>query len=511
MNEIKCPHCDKAFKIDEAGYADILKQVRDHEFDQALHERLEAAEKEKRSAVELAQQKIKSELQADLAKKDSELIELRSSNETLLTKLTSEKDSEISSLRSKLEIAEKEKTTASQLAEEKTKNEFQADIHKRDSELKELRSQNEKLLAALTAEKDAEIAKLQSKLEAAEADKKIALNEAVSKLEKERDELAGELKTKEAENKLALTEALNKVEKERDDLANKLEGKDTEQKLLESSLKDKYESELKSKDEIIAQYKDFKAKQSVKLLGESLEQHCEISFRQWQSNGAFRNVYFKKDNDISSGGKGDYIYRETDGAGNEILSIMFDMKNEADDSAIKKRNEDYFKKLDKDRKEKKCQYAVLVSMLETDNELYVGITDVAYAYEKMFVVRPQFFIPIITLLRNSALDALKYKAELALIRAQNIDITNFEDQLNDFRDSFGRSYRLASERFQDAVSSIDKSIAQLQKTKENLLKSEDHYRIANNKADDLSVKKLTRGNPTMAAKFAELDDGSKSL
>lgn len=506
MNEIKCPHCDKAFKIDEAGYADILKQVRNHEFDQELHERLEAAEKEKQSAVALAQEKTKNELQAVLAKKDSELADLRSNNETLVAKLSSEKDSEIASLRAKLEVAEKEKDSAAQLAEEKTKNELQEDIHKRDSELSELRAQNEKLLTALTTEKDAEIAKLQSKLEAAEADKKIALNEAVTKLEKERDELAGELKTREAENKLAITEALNQVERERDDLAHKLQGKDTEQKLLESSLKDKYESELKSKDEIIAQYKDFKAKQSVKLLGESLEQHCEISFRQWQSNGAFRNVYFQKDNDASSGGKGDYIYRETDEAGNEILSIMFDMKNEADDSVIKKKNEEYFKKLDKDRKEKKCQYAVLVSMLEADNELYAGITDVSYAYERMFVVRPQFFVPIITLLRNSALDSLKYKAELALIRAQNIDITNFEDQLNDFRDSFGRSYRLASERFQDAVSSIDKSIAQLQKTKENLLKSEDHYRIANNKADDLSVKKLTRGNPTMAAKFAQLDN-----
>lgn len=504
MNEIICPGCNKAFKIDEAGYADILKQVRNHEFDEALHERLEAAEKEKQSAVALAQEKTKNELQTALAKKDSELVELRSTNVASINRLSSEKDSEIASLQSKLEIAEKEKVTAAQLAEEKTKNELQEDIHKRDSELTELRSQNEKLLAALTTEKDAEIAKLLSKLDAAEADKKIALNEAVSKLEKERDELASELKTREAESKLATTEALNKIEKERDDLANKLQGKETEQKLLESSLKSRYESELKSKDEVIAQYKDFKARQSVKLLGESLEQHCEISFRQWQSNGAFKNVYFKKDNDASSGGKGDYIYRETDETGNEILSIMFDMKNEADGSATKKKNEDYFKKLDKDRTEKKCQYAVLVSMLEADNELYPGITAVSYAYEKMFVVRPQFFISIITLLRNSALDSLKYKAELALVRTQNIDITNFEDQLNDFRDSFGRSYRLASERFQDAVSSIDKSIAQLQKTKENLLKSEDHYRIANNKADDLSVKKLTRGNPTMAAKFDEL-------
>lgn len=415
MNEIICPHCKKAFKIDEAGYADILKQVRDCEFEQALHERLEVAEKDKFNAVKLAEEKAKNRLQEDLAEKNSELLELRSQNENLVTKLT--------------------------------------------------------------AEKDAEIARLQSKLDVSDTS-----------------------------NKLALTEAISKLEKQRDDLANKLNNKESEQKLLETSLREKYESELKSKDEVIAQYKDFKARQSVKLLGESLEQHCEIAFRQWQSAGAFKSADFKKDSEVVDGGKGDYIYRETDEADNEILSIMFDMKNEADESSSKKKNEDHFKKLDKDRSAKKCQYAVLVSVLEPENELYAGITDVSYAYDKMYVVRPQFFIPIITLLRHGALDSLKYKSELALVRAQNIDVTNFEEQLNDFRDSFGRSYRLASERFQDAVSNIDKSIAQLQKTKENLLKSEDHYRIANNKADDLSIKKLTRGNPTMKAKFDELEE-----
>ncbi len=506
MNEIKCPHCQKAFKIDEAGYADILKQVRDHEFDQALHERLEAAEKEKLSAVELAQQKIKNELQTDLAKKDSELIELRSNNETLLAKLSSEKDSEIASLQSKLEAAEKEKTSAMQLAEEKTRNELQEDIHKRDSELKELRSQNDKLIAALTAEKEAEIAKLQSKLDAAEAEKKIALNEAVNKLEKERDELANELKTKETESKLAITEALNKIEREKDDLANKLQNKDTETKLLESSLKDKYETELKSKDEMIAYYKDMKAKLSTKMVGETLEQHCEYEFNRLRPT-AFQSAYFEKDNDTSDGTKGDYIYREADENGTEIISIMFEMKNEGDETATKHKNEDFLAKLDADRKKKNCEYAVLVTLLEADSELYNGgIVDVGHKYPKMYVVRPQFFIPIITVLRNAALNSLKYKNELAVVRAQNIDVTNFESQLNDFRDSFGRSYRLASERFQDAVANIDKSIAQLQKTKENLLKSEDHYRIANNKADDLTVKKLTRGNPTMKAKFEELSN-----
>lgn len=417
MNEIICPHCKKAFKIDEAGYADILKQVRNQEFDQELHQRLAMAEKDKESAVKLAEQK--------------------------------------------------------------TKNIFQADISKKEAELAELKAENNSLISELKSEKDAEIARLQAKLESAETEKKLAVNEA-----------------------------LTKVEKERDDLANKLENKDTEKRLLESSLKDKYESELKSKDEMIAYYKDMKAKLSTKMVGETLEQHCEIEFNKLRAT-AFPNAYFEKDNDASTGSKGDFIYRESDEAGNEIISIMFEMKNEGDETATKKRNEDFLKELDKDRTEKNCEYAVLVTLLESENELYnSGIVDMAHKYPKMYVVRPQFFIPIITILRNAAMNSMNYKSELALVKSQNIDVTNFEDQLNDFRDSFGRSYRLASERFQDAVANIDKSIAQLQKTKENLLKSEDHYRIANNKADDLSVKKLTRGNPTMKAKFDELKENS---
>lgn len=412
MNEVTCPHCKKAFKIDEAGYADIIKQVRDHEFDQELHEKLANAEKDKQAAVKLAEAETKNELQADLSKKDAELAELKAEKNALLTELKSEKDTEI--------------------------------------------------------------ARLQAKLDSAETEKKLAVNEALSK-----------------------------VEKERDDLANKLDNKDTEKQLLESSLKDKYESELKTKDEMIAYYKDLKAKLSTKMVGETLEQHCETEFNRIRAT-AFPNAYFEKDNDASDGTKGDYIYRETDEVGNEIISIMFEMKNEGDETTTKHKNEDFLSKLDADRKKKDCEYAVLVSLLEADSELYnSGIVDVSHKYPKMYVIRPQFFIPMITLLRNAALNSMKYKSELALVRAQNIDVTNFEDQLNDFRDSFGRSYRLASERFQDAVASIDKSIAQLQKTKDNLLKSEDHYRIANNKADDLSVKKLTRGNATMKAKFDE--------
>jgi hypothetical protein len=393
MNEIICPHCKKAFKIDEAGFADILKQVRDHEFENELHSRLEIAEKDKQSAVQLAQATTKNELQADVAKKD------------------------------------------------------------------------------------AEIAKLQARIESAETEKKLALSEAVNKLERERDELAGELKSKEIE-----------------------------QQLLTSSLKDKYEIELKSKDEMIAQYKDMKLKLSTKMLGETLEQHCENEFNRLRA-AAFPNAYFEKDNDAISGSKGDYIYRETDEAGNEIISIMFEMKNEGDETATKKKNEDFLRELDKDRTEKKCEYAVLVSLLEADSELYnVGIVDVSHRYQKMYVIRPQFFIPIITLLRNSALNSLKYKSELALVRAQNVDITNFEENMNKFKEGFARNYDLASRKFLSAVEGIDKTIAQLQKTKENLLRSEDNLRLANQKAEDLTVKRLTRGNPTMAAKFAELND-----
>lgn len=361
----------------------------------------------------------------------------------------------------RLKSLEKDKESATKLAEANAKNLSQGDIARRDTEIAELRAQ---LQATMT------------------------------------------------EKQLAVTEAVSQIEKERDQLANDLKSKDTEKQLVETTLREKYVAELKTKDDIIKLKdeeiefrKDLKARLSTKMVGETLEQHCEVEFEKLRAS-AFQNAQFGKDNDSSSGSKGDYIYRETDEHGTEIISIMFEMKNQDDETATKKKNDDFLKELDKDRIQKKCEYAVLVSLLEADSELYnSGIVDKSHQFEKMYVVRPQFFIPIITLLRNAAMNSLKYKSELALVRTQNIDVTNFEDQLNDFRDSFGRSYRLASERFQDAVASIDKSIAQLQKTKENLLKSEDHYRIASNKADDLSVKKLTRGNPTMQAKFEEID------
>ncbi len=328
--------------------------------------------------------------------------------------------------------------------------------------------------------------------------------------EKEINELKSQSSRAEVEKKLAITEAIQKVEKERDNLANGLKTKELEKQNLENSLKQQFSTELqnkdviiKYKDEEIARVKDMKQKLSTKMLGETLEQHCETEFNKLRAT-AFPKAYFEKDNDSRSGSKGDYIYRENDEDGNEIISIMFEMKNENDETATKKRNEDFFRELDKDRNEKKCEYAVLVSLLESESEYYnSGIIDVSYKYPKMYVIRPQFFIPIITLLRNAAINSMKYKSELAMVRAQNIDVTNFEDQLDDFRDSFGRNYKLASDKFKVAIESIDKAIDQLQKTKENLLRSEDNLRIANNKAEDLTIKKLTRGNQTMMEKFNE--------
>ncbi|MCI5072843.1 DUF2130 domain-containing protein [bacterium] len=401
MNEIKCPHCQKAFKVDESGYSEILKQVRNSEFEKDLHDRLELAEKEKQSAILLAKEKTKNELKNDLAKLEKKLTELE-------------------------------------------------------------------------AEKDKEITSLQAKINAAETEKKLALSEAV-----------------------------NKLEKERDTLANQLENKETEKRLLETSLKEKHEIELKSKDEAIEYYKDMKAKLSTKMLGETLEQHCEIEFNKLRSAG-FQNAYFEKDNDASSGTKGDYIYREKEEGGIETISIMFEMKNEGDETATKKKNEDFLAKLNDDRNKKDCEYAILVSLLESESELYnAGIVDVSHRFPKMYVIRPQFFIPMITLLRNAAKNSLKYKSELALVKSQNIDVSNFENELNAFRDSFGKNFRLASDKFKKAIESIDKSIAQLQKTKDNLLSSENNLRLANNKAEDLTVKKLTKNNPTMKAKFDE--------
>lgn len=413
MNEIICPECEKAFKIDEAGFADIVKQVRDHQFEEEILQRLAIAEREKANAVQLAEATIKNALQDQLSKKDQELAQLRAQKEVELSQVLSQKEKELLQLKAAME--------------------------------------------------NAEVAK-----------------------------------------QLAVTQAVQEIQKERDQLANAVEIKELEKQTLESSLKQQYSVELRAKDELITQYKDLKAKLSTKMLGETLEQHCENEFNKLRAT-AFQKAYFEKDNDAKSGSKGDFIYREFDDAENEIISIMFEMKNEGDETATKKKNEDFFKELDKDRTEKKCEYAVLVSLLEADSEYYnTGIVDVSHRYPKMYVVRPQFFIPIITLLRNAAMNSLSYKQQLALIRSQNIDITNFEEKINTFKEGFARNYELASRKFKDAIDGIDKTIKELEKTKAALLSSENNLRLANQKTEDLTIKRLTHGNPTMKAKFDEL-------
>lgn len=406
MRDIICPSCKTSFKLDDAGFADIVKQVRDDQFSEELNHRLAIAEKEKFNAVMLAEANLKNTLQQELSKKEQEISELKS-----------RKELELEQIRAKVVQAEQEK-------------------------------------------------------------------------------------------RQAVLEATRTIEKERDGLLNQLSNKEVERQLQEKSIQEQFnqklltkEETIKMKDDEIARLKDFKQKLSTKMVGESLEQHCEVEFNKLRATG-FQNVYFEKDNDASSGSKGDFIYRENDQNGNEILSIMFEMKNEGDETATKKKNEDFFKELDKDRNEKKCEYAILVSMLEADNELFNnGIVDVSHKYKKMYVIRPQFFIPIITILRNAALNSMQYKEELAIIRNQNIDITNFEEKINDFKNGFSRNYDLASRQFKTAIEEIDKTMNHLQKTKEALLASVNNLRLANSKTEDLTIKKLTHGNPTMKAKF----------
>jgi len=459
MHEIICPHCRKAFKIDEAGYADILKQVRDGDFEQQLHERLDLAEREKQNAVELAKTQVASELQKAAAAKDMEILELKAkvdagevARKLVVTEALSAVEKERDALANQLEQATHDRQAAADLAEARLVNETQK--------------------AAAT--KDAEIQGLRAKLDAIELAKKLAIIEAVSAIEKERDELKSGIERVELEKQLA-----------------------------EKSLKDKYETQIKDRDDAIERLRDMKARLSTKMVGETLEQHCETEFNRIRAM-AFPTAYFEKDNDARTGSKGDYIFRDSDVAGTEIVSIMFEMKNEGDRTATKNKNEDFLKELDKDRSEKGCEYAVLISLLEPDSELYnTGIVDVFHRYSKMYVVRPQFFLPIITLLRNAAMNSLKYKSELALVKAQNIDVTNFENELETFKTAFGKNYDLASKRFQMAIDEIDKSIDHLQKTKEALLGTDRNLRLANDKAQDVTIKKLTKGNPTMEAKFAE--------
>jgi len=433
VNEVMCPHCKKAFKIDEAGYAEIVKQVRDSEFHEQLHEKLEVAEKDKLLAVSNAVGELEKE-------RDGLLLQLKQ--------------------------AGKEK---------------------------------------------------QSLVDAAELEKRLAVQEVIGKLEKEHDaqsnqlekeilEMKSQLEMNDVSRELAISKAVSDITKERDKLTNELTNAALAREISEKSLKERYETQIQDRDDAIDRLKDLKAKLSTKMIGETLEQHCENSFNSLRAT-AFPMAYFEKDNDSRSGSKGDYIFREMNGEGVEIVSIMFEMKNESDTTASRKKNEDFIKELDKDRKEKGCEYAVLVSMLEGDSELYNnGIVDMSHRFPKMYVVRPQFFIPIITLLRNASMNSLKYKAELALVKSQHVDITNFENELNDFKSGFARNYELASKKFQAAIDEIDKSIDHLQKTKDALLGTDRNLRLANNKAQDVTIKRLTRNNPTMAAKFAGLED-----
>ena len=460
MHEIICPHCGKAFKIDEAGYADILKQVRDSDFEKQLHDRLELAEQDKRNAVELAQTRFTNESQKIVSTKDAEIQELKAKlgatdveKKFAVAEALSAVQKERDALANELVQAKYEKQTVSQLAEVT------------------LESERQKAAATLNAETQS----LKAKLDASEFAKKLAINEAVGLLEKERDSLKSEVQRAELQKQLA-----------------------------ETALKDKYETQIKDRDDAIERLRDMKVRLSTKMVGETLEQHCETEFNRIRAT-AFPKAYFEKDNDARTGSKGDYIFRDLDESGTEIVSIMFEMKNESDRTSTKNKNEDFLKELDKDRNEKECEYAVLVSLLEPDSELYnTGIVDVFHRFPKMYVVRPQFFLSMITLLRNAAMNSLKYKTELALVKAQSIDITNFENELDSFKTAFAKNYDLASRRFQTAIDEIDKSIDHLQKTKEALIGTDRNLRLANDKAQDVTIKKLNRGNPTMADKFAEL-------
>lgn len=513
MNEIICPNCKKAFKVDEAGFADILKQVRDRQFDDELQKRLKIAENEKESAVKLAEAQLKNALTKDIAEKDRQIAELKAKNELELTEQLSKKEAEMSEMKAKIENAENEKkiTVTEAIRQiEKERDELANDLKNKAAEkenaVKFLEAQLQLSLQQALTKKDREIMELKAKNE-------LELTERLSKKEAEMAEMKAKIENTEMEKKLLVTEAIQKIEKERDELLNSLKNKETETQLLEKSLNEKFNAELKTKDDIIKLKdeeillrKEMKLKLSTKMLGETLEQHCETEFNKLRAT-AFQRAYFEKDNDAKSGSKGDYIYKETDDAGNEIISIMFEMKNEGDETATKKRNEDFFRELDKDRNEKKCEYAVLVSLLELESEYYnTGIVDVSHRFNKMYVVRPQFFIPIITLLRNAAMNSIQYKAELALVRSQNIDITNFEEKMNKFKDGFARNYDLASRKFKDAIDGIDKTIRELQKTKDALLSSENNLRLANEKTEDLTIKKLTHNNPTMKAKFDALNE-----
>lgn len=541
MNEIKCPHCGKVFQVDERGFADILRQVRTAEFDKEIAQREGMLQEQNAQAVKLAVAKAQQDAQAETAQRDARIAELE-------TRLAAEKrEREQAEKSSQIEHAnELEAALAKKQAEIV---QLQADVKKlsadHDAQNRIAKAEHERLLSDATAQRDAEIAALRQQISSQESafkqqlesqvqqySQKIAADKAESarvaaeesaKLQQtivaQKQQLESQTQQFRAEKELAVSEARAVAERQRDELAAQVKLQEARAAQERAALREKMTNELAAKDELIkykdeeiARVKEMKARLSTKMVGESLERHCETEFNKIRAT-AFPHAYFEKDNDVVDGTKGDFVFRETDPAtGEEVVSIMFEMKNENDETRTKHKNEDFFAKLDSDRKKKGCEYAVLCTMLEPENELYnEGIVDVSYRYEKMYVIRPQFFIPIISILRNAALSALQYKTELAEVRNQNIDITNFENSMEDFKTKFARNYDLASRRFQTAIDEIDKTIDHLQKTKEALLGSERNLRLANDKAQDLTIKKLTRKNPTMKAKFAALKERENAL
>lgn len=541
MNEIKCPHCGKVFQVDERGFADILRQVRTAEFDKEIAQREGMLQEQNAQAVKLAVAKAQQDAQAETAQRDARIAELE-------TRLAAEKrEREQAEKSSQLEHAnELEAALAKKQAEIA---QLQADVEKlsadHDAQNRIAKAEHERLLSDATAQRDAEIAALRQQISSQESafkqqlesqvqqySQKMAADKAESarmaaeesaKLQQtivaQKQQLESQTQQFKAEKELAVSEARATAVRQRDELAAQIKLQEAQAAQEQAALREKMTNELAAKDELIkykdeeiARVKEMKARLSTKMVGESLERHCETEFNKIRAT-AFPHAYFEKDNDVVDGTKGDFVFRETDPAtGEEVVSIMFEMKNENDETRTKHKNEDFFAKLDSDRKKKGCEYAVLCTMLEPDNELYnEGIVDVSYRYEKMYVIRPQFFIPIISILRNAALSALQYKTELAEVRNQNIDITNFENSMEDFKTKFARNYDLASRKFQTAIDEIDKTIDHLQKTKEALLGSERNLRLANDKAQDLTIKKLTRKNPTMKAKFAALKEGENAL
>lgn len=541
MNEIKCPHCGKVFQVDERGFADILRQVRTAEFDKEIAQREGMLQEQNAQAVKLAVAKAQRDAQAETAQRDARIAELE-------TRLATEKrEREQAEKSSQIEHAnELEAALAKKQAEIV---QLQADVKKlsadHDAQNRIAKAEHERLLSDATAQRDAEIAALRQQISSQESafkqqlesqvqqySQKIAAGKAESarvaaeesaKLQQtivaQKQQLESQTQQFRAEKELAVSEARAAAERQRDKLAAQVKLQEAQAAQERAALREKMTNELAAKDELIkykdeeiARVKEMKARLSTKMVGESLERHCETEFNKIRAT-AFPHAYFEKDNDVVDGTKGDFVFRETDPAtGEEVVSIMFEMKNENDETRTKHKNEDFFAKLDSDRKKKGCEYAVLCTMLEPENELYnEGIVDVSYRYEKMYVIRPQFFIPIISILRNAALSALQYKTELAEVRNQNIDITNFENSMEDFKTKFARNYDLASRKFQTAIDEIDKTIDHLQKTKEALLGSERNLRLANDKAQDLTIKKLTRKNPTMKAKFAALKEGENAL